>query len=689
MGWPTWRDAVFSLRTFCAAMLATWICLRLDLSKPGTAMLTVYIVAQPLTGMMLSKSVYRVIGTLVGALAALVFIDLFAQARELFVLAAALWFGVCVYISVLLRDAPAAYGPMLAGYTAAIIGFPTIAAPETVFDTTVNRCAEILIGIGCAGLLSAIVLPRPVGPILQERIEAVLRTTAERAVDILRGQGAAEAGRTGWDRLIADAMELETLRSHAVFDTRAVRLANDLVRQIQGRLFTLLAVLDSLQDRAWLLRRRDPVRWQAIAPAFEAVARLMDRSLGAAQPNDEESIGEVRRLIDSLQPDPEEVRRGEAAMFVRILLDRLQDLLSLRADCLELRDHLVAGTRPRSMGPAPSISRHRDQRVAVIAGVAAFATFVIGCAFWIAASWSNGATAATWIAISWAVFSVADEPALKAQNYLRMTAAAVVLSLLYITLVLPQLDGFAMLAAALALYLVPASMLMSAPRIGLALTPMTINFLFLISLGSAPSLDFAASLNNAIATLAGVAIAVTLLRLFWPLGAQWAARRLVTAIMADLARLATGVARDPDDFASRMFDRINVLFLRLDQASPGDRPILQGSLASLRIGHNILTLHRLGGGLPPSAGGAVEAALAALAGHFTPAWRRSDVSGRDVMSALLQAETRLRALDPVPYVVAALISVVAIRITLAHHSEFFSLRQPDGAPLTQDLLAPT
>ncbi len=75
-------------------------------------------------------------------------------------------------------------------------------------------------------------------------------------------------------------MALETLRAHAVFDTRAIRLANDVVRQLQGRLFTYLAVLVSMQERGRLLRFRDPARWQAIRPAFEAVARITDRSLG-------------------------------------------------------------------------------------------------------------------------------------------------------------------------------------------------------------------------------------------------------------------------------------------------------------------------------------------------------------------------------------------------------------------------
>lgn len=689
MDWPTWRDGVFSLRTFCAAMLAAWISLRLNLSSPGTAVLTVYIVSQPLTGMMLSKSVYRVLGTFAGGLATLLFIGLFAQARELFVLAAALWFGICITISVLLRDAPAAYAPMLAGYTAAIIGFPVITAPTTVFDTTVTRCTEILIGIGCAGLLSAIILPRPVGPILQDRIEAVLAATAKWSVDILRGRGEEAPGQADRARMIADTVALETLRSHAVFDTRAIRLVNDVIRQLQGRLFMFLAVLVSVQDRAWLLRRQDPARWRAIAPAFEAVARIMDRALGPAQPKDEESIAEARRLIDSLQPRAEEVREGGPAMIVRILLDRLQDLLSLRSECLELRDHIATGTRPRRMGPAPSIRRHRDQGVAVIAGVTAFLTLAIGCAFWIETGWSNGASAATMIVIACGFFSAADEPAVAALGFLKMTAVAVVLSLIYVTLVLPRLDGFFMLAAALALYLIPAGMLISAPRVGLAAVPLVVNFLFLLSLGSAPSLDFAAYVNNALAVLVGIAIAVALFRLLRPLGTQWAARRLVTGIMDDLASLAAGASPQPDEFASRMFDRINGLFLRLDQASPGDRPILQGSLASLRIGHNTLLLRRLDGRLPAPAGEAVTAALAAVARHFARAWRRPGNSGRDAMAALVRAEAALRALEPEADIVAALISVSAIRIALEHHSDFFALPQPDGPPLIQDLIVPT
>src|SRR3954465_3087791 len=71
MGQLGWRDAAFSLKTFAAAVLAVYIAFRLDLPQPSWSMLTVYVVSQPLAGMVLSKSVFRVLGTVIGAVPAL------------------------------------------------------------------------------------------------------------------------------------------------------------------------------------------------------------------------------------------------------------------------------------------------------------------------------------------------------------------------------------------------------------------------------------------------------------------------------------------------------------------------------------------------------------------------------------------------------------------------------------------
>ena len=126
---PTLQDAIFSLKTFAAAMLALYVAFSLDLPRPYWAMLTVYIVAQPLSGMARSKGVYRAAGTLTGAAFAALAVPNLVAAPELLCLALAGWLALCLHLS-LLDGTPRAYAFMLAGYTAAIIGFPSVATLE-------------------------------------------------------------------------------------------------------------------------------------------------------------------------------------------------------------------------------------------------------------------------------------------------------------------------------------------------------------------------------------------------------------------------------------------------------------------------------------------------------------------------------------------------------------------------------
>src|SRR5882757_2727743 len=72
----TWRDAMFSLKTFIAAMLALFIAFRLNLSQPSWSVTTVYIVSQPFSGMVLAKSLYRMLGTVIGAVMSLLLVAL-------------------------------------------------------------------------------------------------------------------------------------------------------------------------------------------------------------------------------------------------------------------------------------------------------------------------------------------------------------------------------------------------------------------------------------------------------------------------------------------------------------------------------------------------------------------------------------------------------------------------------------
>ncbi|MET0742663.1 MAG: FUSC family protein, partial [Microvirga sp.] len=183
---PGWREIVFSIKTFGAAMLALFAAFSLDLTQPSWAMLTALVVSQPVAGMVMAKSVFRVVGTIAGGATALVLVALFAQDGPVFLTALALWIGACTVVSVLLRDAPAAYGAVLSGYTAAIVGLPSALAPDTAFDYTIGRCLEILIGIGCATLVSQLIFPVTAGAALKTSVETTIGAVSRWIADVLR-----------------------------------------------------------------------------------------------------------------------------------------------------------------------------------------------------------------------------------------------------------------------------------------------------------------------------------------------------------------------------------------------------------------------------------------------------------------------------------------------------------------------
>jgi uncharacterized membrane protein YccC len=142
-------EALFSVKCFAAAMLALYISMSIDLPRPYWSMMTAYIVAAPFSGPTRSKGLFRAIGTIVGALAALILVPPLSNAPELLSLALALWIGGCLYVSLLDRT-PRSYLMMLAGYTAGLVAFPAVGDPTTIFDIALARVEEIVLGITCA-----------------------------------------------------------------------------------------------------------------------------------------------------------------------------------------------------------------------------------------------------------------------------------------------------------------------------------------------------------------------------------------------------------------------------------------------------------------------------------------------------------------------------------------------------------
>ena len=149
---------LFGLRLWASVCLALYVTFWLELDNPYWAGTSAAIVCQPHLGASLRKGWFRLIGTMVGAVAIVVLTACFPQDRAPFLVGLALWGSACALVATLLRNF-AAYAAALAGYTAAIIAMDQLGATGgpngQAFILAIDRASEICIGIVCAGVVLA------------------------------------------------------------------------------------------------------------------------------------------------------------------------------------------------------------------------------------------------------------------------------------------------------------------------------------------------------------------------------------------------------------------------------------------------------------------------------------------------------------------------------------------------------
>jgi uncharacterized membrane protein YccC len=655
--WPRAADWVFAAKTFAAAMLALLIGLGADLPRPYWAVATVYIVSQPLSGAMRSKAVYRVLGTVLGAAATVLLVPNLAGAPELLAAALALWTGLCLYLALLDRT-PRSYVFMLAGYSAAIIGFPSVGTPDQIFDIAVSRVEEITLGILSAAVVGSVVFPRSLGPVVAARIDAWLADAARWAGDVLQGRDDA-AINGDRRRLAADAVETQMMSGQLAYDTARAPGAPQLVRSLHQRMVMMLPLLSGVADRAAALRAQAgglPATATALLSQVAAWAEAPDRDAAQAD--------RLRAAIARARPVPD----GWPALLQAGLLDRLGGLLDLLQDCDGLRRDLAS---PRMM-PADRLRRlereqapfhlHRDRGMALLSAAGAVLTIGLCCLFWIASGWPDGAVACQMAAVACSFFAAQDNPVPAILTFTLFNLVGAAVAGLYLFAILPAIDGFPLLVTALAPVFLLIGLGITRPAwsgraLAIGATAPT-----MMSLQGVYSADFPVFANGALSMAAGMTLAALVTALVRSMGAEVSARRLLRAGWSDLARLA-GHRGGPDPgFSIRMIDRLGLLAPRLAAVSPGADVSAADTLADIRIGINVAELRQARRRLAPPARQAADALLAATAEHF----RRQAGAARlcrpdPALGATLDALIATLLLQPSAAAEPALLAAAGIR----------------------------
>ena len=590
---PSLNELVFALKTFAGAMAALGLAFWLGLDNPYWSMATAFIVAQPLTGAMRSKALYRFIGTFVGGVAAVVMVPNLVNAPVLLSLAMAIWIGLCLYLSLLDRSARA-YLFMLAGYSAGIIGFPTIAAPGTIFHVAVTRVEEISIGIVCTSVFGTVLFPRPLGPVLAARITAWVRPAAEWAAAALKGEPEDPEAKASRRRMAAEAADISMMTTQLAFDTSHLNSATRHVVRLRLYVLSLMPIISSIGDRVLQLRESGGIT-PRLQTLLEDCREWIRHGYDAPNSVPDGLLAEINA----------QARAGDdqicwEGILRTTLLVRLQELVSMVRHARAIRHHVIDNDADMPVPEADpeglaALHQLRDHSMALLSAFAAGFSLLLVCTFWIYTGWSFGAGAALIATVACSFFAAQDDPAPAIALMIRNSFIAIAGSGFYLFVILPRVETF----AELALVLLPAGL-----AIGILISrPATFGTGMVLGAFGATNLalndgyagNFAAFINGGVALILGLTAALIITRLMRSVGAAWSARRLLHAGWRDIATAATvedvdGMVHDRAHLTGIMLDRLGLLMPRLAAVSPGADIAAADVLLDLRVGLNAIGL---------------------------------------------------------------------------------------------------
>ncbi|MBN3763977.1 FUSC family protein [Burkholderia sp. Ac-20365] len=586
-------------KTVTAALLALGIAMLLELQQPRTAMTTVFVLMQPFSGMVLAKSFYRIVGTFVGMLAALLLGALFAQQPELYMLGITAWMGVCVAAAVRYRHFRW-YGFVLAGYTAALIGIPTVMEPNGLFLAALTRAAEVAIGILCSAAVSALIVPRRSSIALQNALQSRHLNFTAFAVKVL--DGAVERGMSEryFSDLVDEVVGFEATRAFAAFEDPGMRSRSQVLARLNHEFMDVCARLHALHQLRKRLRDNPSVQaMQATAPFFHELSQLLGASserrfdssdaariairLKSFQATLPARMRATRRPLETDEPQclPDFDTAGELLYrFVVEFIRYIDTYASLETN------HNPARERP----PVRYVSR---TNAFVVACTFARTAAVVGAVswFWIATNWPSGGMAVIGAALTCALTSSAPNPVKLALQMSVGAACATIAGYVVTCYVYPAIDGFPLLCVMLAPLLAAGTFFASRAKTAGYGVGFTVFFCLLAAPDNvvvyAPDL----LINNGIAIVVSMLVTAVGAAIVFPVQMPW----LIARIEGDLRSQVTLACAAPltglaHRFQSSTHDLMHQLRMLLPKRSRRHRNALRWMLVTLEVGHATIDL---------------------------------------------------------------------------------------------------
>jgi uncharacterized membrane protein YccC len=530
-----WTPSIFAAKTTVASLLALLIAFTFNLDEPQWTLLTVLIVSQPQqSGLVLAKSFYRIIGTLVGAAVALLLVALAAQERVLFLGALALWIGLCAFGSQYARNFPA-YSFVLSGYTAAIVGIPGGLNASNAFYIATARVSEVCLGVIVAAAINRVILPSSHVATLWQSIAEARLALVDYVARILGDDDARASNATP----VSKAIAIENQRASAIFEDSEVRDRSSSIRLANIALLKAVSAAQMLREQLAYVRHAG----QPIKLGMDGACSSVTATLNLWRDGAIDAAGLRGRLREA-------GTRGALAPLLLPMLStnnptgqraatgiKLRELVAALIAYAEAYEACVSGVPPVS--GRILFSRANDPIDALWTGLrAALAVILVGT-FWILSAWPHGSTAVILAAVATARLATMGHAVPFALVTALIFSLATLPAFVIIEMLLPLASGYLMFALIVGPFLFCCTFLMAStnPKTMLIGYMSGVLFAAVGQFQNHMAYDPVGLLNTSIAAVLAVGVTLVLWAVVAPETAEAARRRFLRIARQAVIRL--------------------------------------------------------------------------------------------------------------------------------------------------------
>ncbi|KIE85312.1 fusaric acid resistance protein [Acinetobacter pittii] len=583
---PSRLDLIFALKTFIAGMLALFVSFELDLINPMWSIGTVLIIASPYSGMVSSKCVYRVVGTIGGAVIALTLTPHLINTPWIFTVVLSLWVGFALYVSLLDRT-PRSYAFMLAGYSTAMIVFNAITYIDqyNIFDIALARVIEISIGVISSAVVSATILPMHIGSAIKQRVIKTLKDTENLFANLLN----TDSQQNNTQLLAAitrDTTDIHALAVHLSYEKGELHGMTKPLQEMLHQISMVVANLVALSER---IKQLQELRF--IETHAEKLQQLSAHVVQFLEQKDLIIDENILQLPDEFESDFASLMESASTHQQVLVAAMKMDVRHFISNVLAVKvlwQRIQQGNKeiPDNITPMTTKypSLHRDHGVAIRGGISAVLITFIVTGVWIVSGWKAGFMMAQMGAVTACILTALDNPVPVLRIFIWGSIASAVLVFVYAFGIFPHVTTFWELGLVLLpMFLFAVSMMANQMLMPVGMV-LGINTMMGLNLHNAYSMDAVSYLDSSFAMILGVLVSLIVIDVVRAMSPDTSASRILALhyrAMRQAIYLPYGL--DFKVHLRSMLDRIGILNSKMVQSDEIKTSIHQALIESSSI----------------------------------------------------------------------------------------------------------